>query len=66
MQVALELKIIGRIGKDQVDTGLGKAVHNLDAVTGNNRIERERGRPFCFGHRLHFLPLSRRLVRSGC
>jgi hypothetical protein len=65
VQIALELQVVGRISKDQVNRFLWKAVHHLDAVPIQNRIERERLRTLGFGHRLHFLPLSRRLVRSG-
>ncbi len=60
MQITLELEIIGWIGKNEIDACLWQAVHHLDAITGNNRIERERRRALGFGHCCHLLPLSRR------
>ena len=41
-QAAFELKIIGRIGEDQVDAALGQAAHRLDAIADEDAIERRR------------------------
>ena len=61
MQIALELEIVGRIGKDQINACLWQAVHHLDAIPGDNRVEGERRRALGLGHCRHLLPLSRRL-----
>ena len=41
-QAAFELKIIGRIGEDQIDAGLGQAAHGLDAIADEDPVERRR------------------------
>ncbi len=41
-EAAFELKIIGRIGEDQIDAGLGQAAHGLDAVADQDLVERRR------------------------
>ena len=44
MQFALELQIVGRIGKDQIDRRFGKRLHDLDAIARKNTVQRKR---FC-------------------
>ena len=39
-QAAFELKIIGRVGEDQIDAGFGQAEHGLDAIAGDDPVER--------------------------
>ncbi len=42
-QLAVELKIIGRIGEDEIDRCFGEAVERLDAIADDDAIERELG-----------------------
>ncbi len=39
-QAAFELKVIGRVGEDQIDAGLGQAAHGLDAVADQDLVQR--------------------------
>ena len=39
-QLALELQVVGRIGEDGIDAGLGQAGHDLDAVAGDDAVRR--------------------------
>ena len=41
-QAAFKLKIIGRIGEDQIDAGLGQAAHGFDAIANQDLVERRR------------------------
>jgi hypothetical protein len=50
VQVALELQVVRRVCKNQIDGAFRKAVHHLDAITGQNLIERQ---SFC--RRYHFV-----------
>ena len=34
-----QLKIIGRIGENQIDRSLGQVVHQLDTIAGQNLID---------------------------
>ena len=60
VQRAFELQVVGRIGKDQVDTSGRKRGHCLDAIALDNRIQRERLGPRRRVNYGHSLPLSRR------
>ena len=40
VQIALQLQVVGRVGKDQVHAALGQAVHDLDAVAAQNLVQR--------------------------
>ena len=42
VKIALQLKVIRWIGKDQVDRRIGQAPHRLDAIAVQNLIERKR------------------------
>ena len=56
VQFALQLQVIGRIGKNQIHRIRRQTVHQLDAVSSENRIERERIRALNLGHLGHSLP----------
>ena len=56
MQVALQLQVIGRVGKDQIDRACWKGAHQLDAIACQYLVARKRHR-FCrFGFRCHICP----------
>ena len=40
VQIAAELEIIGRIGEDEIDAGIGKRFHHFDAFAFQNLINR--------------------------
>jgi hypothetical protein len=42
VELALELEVVGWVGEDQVDRGRGQRPHDLDAVAGEDRVERQR------------------------
>jgi hypothetical protein len=43
-QIAAELKVIGRIGKDHIDAGIGKRAHRIDAIPLDDPVHRQRQR----------------------
>jgi hypothetical protein len=58
VQITLQLQVVGRVCKDQIDRAGRQAVHHFDAIAIDNRIEWERLSPLCFGLGLHNVPLS--------
>ena len=42
-KVAAQLQVVGRIGKDHVDAGVGQAAHRLDAVAAQDLADRQSG-----------------------
>ena len=44
MQVAAQLQVIGRVGKNQVDAAFGQRIHDLDAIARQNPVQRKRSR----------------------
>ena len=66
VKITTQLKIIRRVSKDQVNTALGQAVHDVDAITIKDTISRQCG-CICLQHFLcHTSPLSRRIVPLVC
>ena len=57
VQLAPELEVVGRVGEDQVDALGRKLGHALEAVAGEDDVERER-LVIGFGLRLGILPRS--------
>ncbi|GKY86317.1 hypothetical protein STA1M1_01860 [Sinisalibacter aestuarii] len=52
VQIALELKIIGRVGENEIDAGFREGIHHLDGVTGKDLVQRQVGHRYAslFGH----------------
>ena len=61
VQFALELKVIGRIGKDKIHAAFRQSVHGVNTIAINDRVQWKRRSALFFGH--SYLPLSRRFVR---
>ena len=47
VEIAAELEIVGRIGKDEIDAGIGQLAQPLHAVTIENLSKRQGNRLFC-------------------
>mmetsp|Transcript_23240 Transcript_23240/g.39979 ORF Transcript_23240/g.39979 Transcript_23240/m.39979 type:complete len:225 (+) Transcript_23240:1414-2088(+) len=65
MQIAFQLQVIGRIGKDQINRAGRQAVHHINAVARNNLVQGKRlSALYMFRHRLPLSPA--RFVLVGC
>ena len=64
MQVALQLKVIRGVRKNQIDGIRRQRIHALDAIAIQNLIERKRHRPGFLGLRLHFCLIPRHFLAS--
>ncbi len=54
MQITLELKIVRRVGENQIDRTFRKAVHHINAITSQYLVKRQGMRPRGIGFRLHY------------
>ena len=63
-QIATQLQIVGRIGKDQIDTAGRQAVHHFDAVTHQDAIGLQLGRAGLAGQAgIHQQPFGITMIR---
>src|SRR6185437_5963204 len=45
VELVVELKIVGRVGEDEIDGSFGQGAEDFDAITDDDLVERELGAP---------------------
>ena len=62
VKIALQLQVIGRICKDQIDRPRRKRIHDINAIARYDLVQRKRARLCRLGFHRHILPRPRGIL----